>query len=210
MALKHRGASLDRLRVDFDQGQLYAANRLLATIPKGFERALSSAVNRSLTAGQAEVGRQVRDEYTVKLAEVKRTVSIKRSTPTKVRGQLISSGSRIPLEGFDHTPRSKDTTGKKRKLIRVQVSKKRGAQGLRTGFKYKGRILTRSDGYYNQQSSYAAIKQPKWFGRGVGFRYGPSVPEMLGNQRVSEVVQDYMTETLKKRIDQEVYRLLKV
>lgn len=101
------------------------AETLLASIPKGAERAFSSAINRGLSHTKTQAFKQVRKVYEVKqsaLNEVTTTRVQKASTGNLV-GCVSFSGVKIPLYKFKVTPKEP----RKGQKVRAAVMKGGGA-----------------------------------------------------------------------------------
>lgn len=212
MAWKHKGSNSETIRVSGVSG-LEAARYATTMMPKEYTKALVPAINRALSAGQTKAARAVSQNYTVRVSDARKTLVIEKAYIDKqgrmTTGRLISTGSRLPLEYFKHSPGDSDTTGNKRKQIRVAVRRDGGAKNLAGGFKWNGRIMSRGDFFDSQETLAARIKQHgRWYNLGHGFRYGPSIPEMLGTESVRNVVIDHIEDVLRVRMNHEILRLL--
>lgn len=166
------------------------AEKMLAEIPKGLETAAARAFNRALDQGRSEAVRQVTAAYTVKAKAVRATFTSKRANRSSLEARLISRGGAISLGSFQLNPRS-DTTGAKRKQVRVAV-KKGGLKSLGDAFVWNGQAFIR-----RSNSSLPVDKL-----------WGPSVPGMLGNEDIVDSLNEYMAEVAEKRFDHEVQYLL--
>lgn len=166
------------------------AEKLLAGIPGGFETAMSRSFNRALQEGRTAAVRQTTKEYTIRARDVRSTFKMNRASKSNLEANLSSKGQRLPLSTFKHNP-STDTTGANRKQVRVAVTNG-GLKPLGQAFIHKGRILQRLG-----SSAYP-----------VQMKFGPSVPSMLDNDEVVDVVVETMGKSVDKRLDHEVLRLL--
>ena len=170
--------------------QIEKAMQMLEGIPGGAEKALSLAINRTLDSAKTEAVRAVSDEYTIKQKNVRPTLRVKKSNASTLEAEIISEGSNINLMEFKVSPRT-DTTGNKRKPIRVQV-KKGGGDTLTRAFVWNGNVFEREGN----------TRLP------ISRLFGPAAPVMLNNEQVVERVQKKAVETVEKRLDHEVGRLL--
>lgn len=165
-----------------------AAQNVLSDVPKGAEMAVVWAFNRALIAGRTAATRAVAKRYTVRAKDVRSTFGLKRASKGDLSAELISKGTALPLRAFEHKPAT-DTTGAKRKPIRVTISSKQFT--LTTSFVWNGNIFGRLG------DSRLPVKK----------MVGPSVPSMLGNSNVIDEVQNIMSETAEKRLEHELNRL---
>lgn len=174
------------------QEQIERASRYLAGIPQGVEIAMLNAMRRALTAGRTAGTRKVREVYAIRAGDVRKAfVMSRRPSRSDLEGELKSRGKSLPLNRFRFRPTS-DTTGARRRLVRVSVKKEGGLKPLGQAFVHEGNVFQRIG-----KTSYPI--------RPV---YAISIPQMLGEERVVDAVQDTMLETTNKRLDHEIYRLL--
>lgn len=202
---------VDRAPVNYDYSQLERARKYLEAVPDGIETAARRALRRAVIAGRAEVYRQARENYTVEESEVKRTVRLiyPKKGSGSFEGRLSSTGKRLPLEMFAHEPAVTDTTGNRRMQIRVGV-RKGELRSLRTGFKWKNRILARVEGNHLYPEFKRGDETPLLEDSDARFKYGLSVPEMLGGKSIRPFVSDRMKEVFEERLEHEVEHILRV
>ena len=169
------------------------AKKLLSEVPGGVETALMRAVNRAAQSGKAQAVREVRARYTVKAGDIRKTLTTTKATRTSLEAEIVSRGSPLSLASFKHTPRT-DTTGASRKRVRVAVKKEGGLKPLGQAFVWQGKIMQRV----------GKTRLP------IEKKIGPAVPSMIGNPEVVEAIEEQTQETVVKRLDHEVNRILKV
>ena len=102
------------------------------------------------------------------------------------------SGPELTMAHFRIRPSGRDTTGNNRQLVRVEVERT-GLKPLKNAFVYNGTVFQRK----------GATRLP------IEPRYGPSVPQMVGNENIVEDIQSEMRDTFQRRIDHEAMRLIK-
>lgn len=178
------------IQITAKSDEIEKAVKMLAGVPGGAQKALSLALNRSLDSAKSEAVRAVAEEYTVKQKQVRPTMRAKKSSASNLEAEIVSTGASLPLMEFKVAPRS-DTTGNRRQPIRVQV-KKGGGGKLTRSFIHKGRV------YEREGETRLPIRPLS----------GPAVPVMLNNEQVVERVEKKAIETVEKRLDHEVGRLL--
>lgn len=179
-----------RLNVEADKNAFEEAEKLLAGIPGGIEKATSRALNRALQEGRTAATREVTRRYTVKAKEVRPTFKMHKASNSNLEADLTSTGENLPLSSFSHRP-STDTTGAARKQVRVGV-KKGGLKPLGQAFIHKGRVMQRLG------QSRLPVEQ----------KYGPAVPVILNNDEIVDKVVETMGKSVEKRLEHETNRLL--
>ena len=176
------------LRVD--KNALETAAQRLEGIPNGMNTALMRSFNRALLEGRTAATRAVAKQYTLRAKDVRPSFRMMRASHSDVSASLVSRGTRLPLETFAHRPRT-DTTGNKRKEIRVSV--RRGAlKPLGQAFVHRGQILQRL----------GSTRLP------VQKKFGPAIPSMLEDDQVADVVVETLSKSVDKRLEHETIRML--
>lgn len=161
---------------------------------KDVKRAATSAVGRALTASRAAVAKKVRGEYTVKSADIKTGIHVKRAKVTAdgVFGAVIGEGDRLRLDKFKVFRNAKSP-------MAVKVMKRKKASKIRGLF-----FANTSKGKEAPFLRSTAKRKP------INILYGPSLPEMMGNKDVVRFMSDVAQDTLNRRFEHEMnYRLAK-
>ena len=178
--------------VRFDQNQIDRANFALANVQNGAPRALANAINRAVNGIRTDIVAAVVAEYAIKPSDVRKTIRVRGASPANLTGAAISTGGTIPLIKFNVNPK---------KPKRVPVLR----AGVRMG---------------NQEAIPQAFTATMRGHTGVFMRkgknrfplrelYAPSIPQLIGNERVIKVVQDNAGDRLSKNLDHEIDRLLR-
>ena len=170
------------------------ADALLRHIPGAAPKAMARAINRAAESARTEAARKAREEYYIKHKDIIDTIKLRRATPGDLSAEVVSTGSVIPLTKFRVTPKSPQPKRKAPLIARV----KRGAGGPITGA-FVARLSSGHVGVFNRVSK---ARLP------IVQRYGPSVPQMLGSPTVTGWVEQKAAETLEKRLDHEINRVL--
>lgn len=181
--------------IEFNADQIRRAEFLLGGIRDAIPRAQSNAINRSLTTARAEAIRIVRAEYIVSASAVRKTMTIKSATINNPSGTIVSVGSPIALSKFDISPSRPN--GKRKTPLTARVKLGSGKKVIKHAFVAKvssGHI----GAFIRTGESRFPIKQ----------LYGPSVPQMLGEKNVSKKIEEKAAETLDKRLEHEINRIL--
>lgn len=166
--------------------QLNRIAQALKNIPKGYEKAVSRAMNRAALSGRAAAVSTIRNEYTLKASTIRRHFTIEKASVGSLEALVIGKGKMLPLVQYKTRPKT-DTTGNARKPVRVQVKQNGGAKRLGSSFVFKGKILQRLG------TKSLPVKEA----------YGPAIPLIASNDEISSNVQKVMQETFAERIDHE-------
>lgn len=158
---------------------------------KRIRSAINRAINRALIRGRTVASKALRENYTIKAADVKGAARLWRPGGEEVTGKLVFSGFPLKLSHFRVKPLGQDTTGSNRKPVKVEVLRT-GLKPLKNAFLFNGTVFQRE----------GAARLP------IEVRYGPSIPQMLSNENILGKIQLEMKDTFEKRIDHEANRLL--
>ena len=201
------------VRLEAMKDSLKEAERFLESIPGGVEKVSMRAINRSLTAGKTAMKRHIAAHYTVDKGTVDDAIQTRRASPHRLEGELSASGSPLSSRHFEHDPSGFDTTGSKRRQIRLRVKKKGSGKQLKSGFLWDGGWGSGKRSIYVRTGE----KRRASTGHHAGKRYmveslkkstSPSVPQMAANEGGQEQIQERMQEIFEKRVDHETRLLL--
>lgn len=182
------------LRIDTKEMQK-TLNKLSA-FPKEMNKATSSAINRTLTFTNKKMKQEVRKEYAIKSGDIQSTINLRKATPSKLTGIIISSGNRLALSKF-----SKIGKWKKGKPVKVKV-KKTGAKKVNT----------------DPKAFVANLNGNNHIVKRVGSKRFPiqvlktvSVPQMISNEKITKKVTIEAQKKLQERVEHEInYRMGKI
>lgn len=169
--------------------------KLLSGIPGAAPKAASRAINRALESAKAEAVRAVRQEYTVRATDVRKTITITKSTPESLEGRVTSTGQVIALSKFQISP-SKPVKRHK-SPVKAQVKREGGRKPLGRAF-----VAKMNSGHIGVFTRKTAKRFP------IEQLYGPSIPQMLGSETVTGFVEEKAMETLDKRLEHEISRVM--
>ena len=180
--------------VDIAEEGISRAERILNGIPGGVERAIGSALARAASAGKTEAKRAVTQEYTISPSDfLHRTQNINhfvRGGDGSVEVVFGFAGYPIPLMHFQMS-----IDGEGRPV--AHVKRNSAPETLRHAFR---QTVSGHHGIYEQLGiSRYPIRQ----------LYGPATPQiMYSNEDVLDAIEEKMSETVEKRIDHEILRVL--
>lgn len=169
------------------------ARMLLGDAPKQIHWAAVRAINRAVTTVRANASKKIRQNYTIKAPDIKKTFSVKRANGRSLHGAVVSRGRPPLLTAFDVRAYKRGPVGVK---IRKQGDIKR-VPGLFLG--------TSRTGYVGaMQRTQLHARYP------LRIPYGPSVPQMFGSPDVVGELATLAQATLNQRFLHEVeYRFNK-
>lgn len=187
------------MRYEFDINQL---QRLKARYdPKVVEKAFEQSIDRSTAKAATHISRDVRDDYHVSAANIKKTLTVKRARRHS-SAALLYVGERMPLDRFNPRvtrPRVITATSRRgnkfktrRRGVSVKIRKDTGRKMVPGGWFAKGRVMSRSESI--EDMSMAGLD-----GSEVFTRLGPSIPGMVSHPRVIESAQDMVREDLPRQ-----------
>ena len=165
---------------------------------------VARAINRATTNVKKNMAKETSGKYFVSSGDVKKTITVTKATKSSLKAAVISNGTGIALSKFKVSPGTPVRyRGKNRspKVYKAGVEKAGGVKPLDGDPKsfiaimksgHKG-VFTRTSGRS------LPIKQ----------LYGPSVPQMIKNEKIMKAINDDANETLQKRIDAEIANLLR-
>lgn len=201
------------VRLDGDGDAVKKAQAVLSGVEGGIEKAVMRSMNRALSSGKTALVKGVKSTYEVNDEPVRDAVKVRRASVTHLAGSIDVKGKALSARHFAHDPAGKDTTGSSRKTVRIAI-KKGKTSALKTGFIWDGGWGTEKHAIYLRSGG--KVRATK--GRHAGKKYmvdklkkmtGPSVPQMAGNEEVSEAVEKRVQEIFERRLTHETNRILK-
>lgn len=179
---------------------------ILAGVEKADEKVLKPALARGLMAGKTAAGKMVRQTYHISAGDFNSRGYMKYNSVTKKGGGIIGSieysGGVIPLIKFKvspNTPKKKATPGaavlKASSLVKFDRQKNVFVAQMRSG--HIG-IMERKKGTVSPATGKEKLKE----------LLSPAVPQMVGNEKVMQNVEERVNEVINQRIEHEIERLL--
>lgn len=181
-----------RIDISVPERQLNAIEQQLEHIPRQTPHIVRRALNRSLTTMQTAAKKEVRTRYHIKAGDIQSHLTSEKATTSNLQVRLAGKGSAIPLDRFKYSP--KTANPKRKKAINVAV-KKNGNKAL------PGAFLTDLSG--NKIFKRLGKKRLP-----IERLYGPSVPQMMENENIPNLVTDEGMKTFDTRVNHEVSRIL--
>lgn len=179
---------------------------LLAGVEKADEKVLKPALARGLMAGKTAAGRMARQTYHISAGDFNSRGYMKYNSVTKsgdgIVGSIEYSGGVIPLMKFKvspSTPKKKATPSaavlKASSLVKFNRQKNVFVAQMKSG--HIG-IMERQEGTVSPNTGKEKLKE----------LLSPAIPQMIGNEKVMQGVEERVNEVINQRIEHEIERLL--
>lgn len=180
--------------IEISAETMQRVNELLAGVPKGAERAYSSAINRGLSKVKTTALKSAKEVYAVQSSALTAAANtqVQKASTGNLAGYVRFAGYKIPLYKFRVTPKK---PGSKR-LVRAGV-KKGGGAVFESAF-----IAAMKNGHTGVFERDGTKRLP------VSELMGLSAAQMVGETTVSEKVQEEAQRLVDARLEHEIDRLL--
>lgn len=191
-------------QIDVGTGELEEVKRRLGIFDSKAPSVLANAINRTVTNIKKSMAQQASKGYNITSGEVKKTIKVSKATRSKLQGATISKASPIALSKFKVSPNrpvSHSGSGKPSpKLYKVSVEK--GSANKALDVNPKAFIAIMQSGHHGLMRRISGNSYP------IKQLYGPSVPQMIKNEKIMAGIQEEARSTLHKRIDAEIENIL--
>ena len=164
----------------------------LGSFSKKAPNVLASSINRTVTNISSNVTKEVRKDYNVKAGEIKATLSKTKASRSSLSGIVKSRGELIPLDRFKVSPRS--VQPKRKKPIKIAVK--------------KGSMKDAIGAFVAEINGTKVFKRETKKRLPIKRLFGPSIPQMIGNQTRIENINREGYEMFNRRLDHEINRIL--
>ena len=179
---------------------------ILAGVEKADEKVLKPALARGLVAGKTAAGKMVRQTYHISAGDFNSRGYMRYNSVTKngdgIIGSIEYSGGVIPLMKFKvspSTPKKRTTPSaavlKASSLVKFNRQKNVFVAQMKSG--HIG-IMERQKGTVSPATGKEKLKE----------LLSPAVPQMVGNEKVMQNVEERVNEVINQRIEHEIERLL--
>jgi hypothetical protein len=206
--------------IEITAAQSDRINLILGGIKNGAPKAFSSIIGRGLQTTRTVALKEITKVYTISKEDVRAESNIKIHTPRKdnggVIGEITYAGATIPLVRFDITPET-PTVGKRSTGVYARQMKNSGKELFKHAFisemrsghigmfeRVKGEYMNsrKGENEHSQKIGYNGTK------KSYDQFYGSSVSQMIENIRVRLPIEKKVQETIDKRVEHEITRIL--
>lgn len=164
----------------------------LGDFEKQIPGATASALNRTLTYTATQTNRLVREEYSIKAKDVKKTIKKHKASKSNLYAYLESTGHTISLGRFPHKPRKYSKRGKP---VEVKIKKSSGYKKVNTNPKA---FVQNMNGATNVFKRVGKKRLPVRVLRTL------SVPQMISNPDRIKKIQEAAGKKLEERVQHEI------
>jgi len=204
---------------------LERAERMLEGIPNGIQKAVNSAINRAAAHLRSASTKAIRERYAISRANIRagENVTITYTYRDGVQAYVHFAGNRIPLHRFDGSGPAQPTYDTSRR-VPVMLGTTADGEGkwrlVHPGAAAYGHVLksTSPKKFQNAFTAKMGNGHTGIYERTGGMTsndldeieelFGPSIPQMLGNQEVADKLTNEAMESFEKNLDQYVTALL--
>lgn len=185
------------IRVEVDQESLRYVQNRLGLMQRKAPQVISAALNDTARSARVKLATKARETYTVKSANFKGEMKIRRATYSRLTAEIKSQGKPLKLASF-RTSAGSRTSGAK-----ANVVKGRGLQAIVsriTGNKaFKGSGSLNGQIYQRRGKSRYPLKVFS----------SNSIPVMIGNEeKVYGIVEPKIKSDLQKNMERQIKRLV--
>lgn len=165
----------------------------LEKIPKQIPGATASALNRTLTFTASQTDKEIRNIYSIKSKEVKKTFKKHKASKSNLYAYLESTGRTIALSKFPHKPKNPP---KRRRKSGVQVKIKKSG-----GYK---KISVNPSAFVQTIGATNIWKRKDKIRFPVVVLRTLAIPQMIRNNKIKENVQELSAKKLEERVQHEI------
>lgn len=179
-----------QIRIDADA--VREVERKLGQFANRAPGAISNALNRTVTNIASNLTKEVRARYHIKAGDVNSTIKKTKASKSNLSAEVRSKGHTIPLDKFKVSP--KTVNPKRKNQLKIAVEKN-GIKQVMGAFvaNLNGPKVVKRDGKHRLP---------------ISRLFGPSVPQMAGNQQIVDSINEKAGITYNTRLNHEVNRIL--
>ncbi len=180
--------------IEITQQQIDRVKLILGGVQNASKSVFANVINRTLLTIRSQSGKHIRQTYRIKQQDItsNQNISVKRASGNGiVEGSIEYAGTLIPLIKFKVNPQTRQ------KAVSVSVLQQNSGKRLfRAYVTDLGRYGT---GVFERQTSKRESSKQLM---------GPSTAHMIDNQNVLSKIEDVAMETIDKRVEHEINRIL--
>lgn len=213
-------ASNGAINIYLTGGALDRAEKMLAGIPGGTEKAVKSAMSRAVSNMRSGYVKEVQKKYDISGANLRTDKNIKcrySYASGSVTATVTFAGKKIPLYRYNGTTPKIPKYDTSR---RVPVVIKNETKMAHPGITARAHIFKDTSPYLIDESFVATMKNTHTGiferdgttmgngGDGITEKMGLSIPQMVGNEEVRENIADEAWKKFDERLDHEIMALM--
>ena len=180
--------------IEISAEALERAEKILANVPKGAERAAANALNRGLSRVKSGAMRRVKSVDAVQPAALSAATNtrLSKASSGNLCGYISFSGAKIPLYKFNVSPKAPGTG----QLVKAGVMKGGGAV---FNSAFIAQMQSGHTGIFERES------KPRF---PVDEIMGLAAAQMVGNEKIIEPLEEEAQQLVNERLEHEIQRLL--
>lgn len=202
------------VKIVVDDQSLKDVEQRLGQFPDKAPNAIANALNRSVSNISSNIVKETRKNYHIKATDVKSTLKTFKASRSKLSVEVKSQGKVLGLNKFKVSPMTVNPRRKNQLKIAVEKTGMKQIHGAfianLNGIKvFKGsgkKVIPTKGRYVGRQNS--RTKGPL-MREEINRLFGPSVPQMIGNEDVVENINHQAWITYEKRLNHEINRILR-
>ncbi len=196
------------------------AQLLLAGIAGGFQKAVKSAMTRTVSSLKTQVGKEIREEYAVSQKNLRPEQSMRvnwQYNGSSIEATVLFSGHKIPLYRYDGTYPKVPTPDTSKKLpvivggkwrivlpsIATHAHQKKSTSPTKFEHAFVATMESGHTGIFERTGGVTSNSKDE-----IVEIMGKAIPEMLENENVKQGLSDYMVKKFDERLDHEVNAIL--
>lgn len=192
------------ISIELGKKVLESANSLMAIAPKEVRKAAYSAIKRTTSRMNTRASRHIRQNYTVSASALKGRIKADLPKGNFLSGSIVATGRPTNISQFRITPNPvsvlKRSNGRKRKRrnpFLVQLKK----SGVK---KPVQRLFAQEHKNKKGDTKISVLQRTTKYSYPLKLQYGPSVPQMLGSEKVLESFAPEAEKFLNERFLHEI------
>ena len=195
------------IEVSVDEHMLRAVELKLKSLHSKAPRALKNAVNATAREAKKDLAKLAQEQYTIKTAKFKKNIKQKNATISKPVAILHISGKMNPLGSFQTRKNTvklaSKARGRKDRPLKELISSK-GGKAFNATFTMGGK----NHDVKNKKAHNEIMQREGKERLPIKTFYGPSDPEMVGNEKVYGKVEPDIQKLLYKNISRQIDKIL--
>ena len=198
-----------------DVGDLTEIERALGMQKDKSKQVLKAAINDTVKETDKLLANEANKRYYIKKTKVKKTLSKKKATVSKLEGLVISTGGANELYDYKVSPRAYNPRNRPKAGHKGNVNRMNKAKNLylRPGHKdkYKAFVVKYKSGHISIAQRVPGTKmRDKPNKEGIKNMYSLATPKLLGEEQgVYGIVEPQMYDILEQSIERELQRILR-
>jgi len=211
------------MSIEISQSDLARVESLLRDIKNGSKRALTNAINKTLTNVQTRAAKDVGADLALTAKRIKQDFTIKKANFSDISGSFVSKGEPIGLVQYAGKQTKKGVSfkvkrsGKRTTLKHAFIAKGKaandGTRNEKTHVFWRGKVYGKK---VNPKMNYGALPKKYRFTesadkdeRGIQRRTGPRIEDILGANRIFDPIETFAGEKISENLSTQIDDILR-